>query len=154
MNINDIQMLIEQFMRITNKINDLHGYNISLVGSTSLSLGEIHLIECIGKHPEINVTEIAKILGNTRGAVSQMAKKLENKELIIKTKKGDNNKEIILILSKEGEKIFLEHERFHVSLYKDILSSIEGANKEHIEFIKNILSTIESHTNEYKKKYQ
>lgn len=154
MNINDLQTLIEQFMRVTNTINELHKHAISLNGSMPLTLGEIHLIECIGKHPETNVTEIAKILGNTRGAVSQMAKKLENKELINKTKKGDNDKEIILQLNKNGMEIFLEHEKFHASLYGDIFSSIEGATKENIEFVKSILNKIEEHTDEYKKKYQ
>lgn len=154
MDINNLQTLMEQFMRITNAINELHGHHISLNGSMTLALGEIHLIECIGKNPEKNVTEIAKILGNTRGAVSQMAKRLEGKGLINKTKKGDNNKEIMLQLSKEGRKIFLEHEKFHASLYGDIFNSIEGSSKENMEFIKNILNTIEEHTNKYKKKYQ
>lgn len=154
MDINNLQTLIEQFMRITNTINELHSHYISLNGSTPLTLGEIHLIECIGKHSETNVTEIAKILGNTRGAVSQMAKKLENKELINKTKKGNNEKEIILQLNKKGMEIFLEHEKFHASLYGDILSSVEGASKENIEFVKYILNKIEEYTDEYKKKYQ
>ena len=154
MNINDLQTLIEQFMRVTNTINELHKPAISLNGSIPLTLGEIHLIECIGKHPEINVTEIAKILGNTKGAVSQMAKKLEKKGLINKKKKGNNNKEIILELSDEGKKIFLEHEKLHDSLYKEILSSLNNQSLENIEFLKDTLNIIEKHTKNYKKEYQ
>ena len=138
-------------MRITNKINELHNCHINFNGSLQLSIGEIHLIECIGKHQDANVTEISNILGNTRGAVSQMAKKLEKKGLIIKTKKGDNNKEIILQLTKEGNEIFLEHEKFHLSLYKDILSTLDSSSEENIEFVKNIFKSIEKHINEYEK---
>ena len=87
MDIKNLQTLIEQFMRITNTINNLHSENISFNESVALTLGEIHLIECIGKHEDTNVTEISKILGNTRGAVSQMAKKLENKGLVNKKRK-------------------------------------------------------------------
>lgn len=154
MDINNLQTLIEQFMRITNTINELHSHYINLNGSMPLALGEIHLIECIGKHSETNITEIAKILGKTKGAVSQMAKKLENKGLIYKTKKEDNNKEIILQLNEKGMEILLEHDKFHASLYEDIFSSIEGSTKENIEFVKNILNKIEEHTDEYSKKYQ
>lgn len=154
MNINNLQIIIEQFMRITNTINELHNSQISFNYSSALTLGEIHLIECIGNHEEMNITEIAKILGNTRGAVSQMAKKLEAKGLINKKKKGNNNKEILLTLSKEGNEIFLEHEKFHASLYEDILSSLDGVTQENLHIIKNILNIIEKHTYEYKKKYQ
>ena len=154
MDINNLQILMEQFMRITNKINELHNCHINFNGSLQLSIGEIHLIECIGKHQGANVTEISNILGNTRGAVSQMAKKLEKKGLIVKTKKGDNNKEIILQLSKEGKKIFLEHEKLHDSLYKEILSSLNNQSLESIEFIKDTLNIIEKHTKNYKKEYQ
>ncbi|MFR1709499.1 MAG: MarR family winged helix-turn-helix transcriptional regulator [Clostridium sp.] len=151
MDINNLQILIEQFMRITNKINELHNCNINFNGSSQLSTGEIHLIECIGKHQDSNVTEISNILGNTRGAVSQMAKKLEKKGLIVKTKKGDNNKEIILQLSKEGNEIFLEHENFHLSLYEDILSTLDSSSEENIKVVKNILNSIEKYINQYAK---
>ncbi len=154
MDIKNLQTLIEQFMRITNTINNLHSENISFNESVALTLGEIHLIECIGKHEDTNVTEISKILGNTRGAVSQMAKKLEKKGLVNKKKKGNNNKEIILELSDEGEKIFLEHEKLHDSLYKEILSSLNNQSLENIEFIKDTLNIIEKHTKNYKKEYQ
>lgn len=154
MDINNLQVLIEQFMRITSTINELHSSQISFNCGVPLTLGEIHLIECIGKHEGMNVTEIAKILGNTRGAVSQMAKKLENKGLIDKKMKEDNNKEILLTLSKVGNEIFIEHEKFHDSLYGEVLSSLDGATQENIDIIKNILNTIEKHTYEYKKKYQ
>ena len=151
MDIKNLQTLIEQFIRITNTINNLHSENISFNESVALTLGEIHLIECIGKHEDTNVTEISKILGNTRGAVSQMAKKLEKKGLIVKTKKGDNNKEIILQLSKEGNEIFLEHESFHLSLYEDILSTLDSSSEENIEVVKNILNSIEKYINQYAK---
>ena len=151
MDINNLQNLIEQFMRITNKINELHTYHINFNGTLQLAIGEIHLIECIGKHQGANVTEISNILGNTRGAVSQMAKKLEKKGLIVKTKRGDNNKEIILQLSKEGDEIFLEHEKFHESLYKDILSTLDSSSDENIEFVENIFKSIEKHIDQYEK---
>lgn len=154
MDIKHLQTLIEQFMRITNTINELHSENINFDNNISLTLGEIHLIESIGKHQDTNVTEISKIIGNTKGAVSQMAKKLEKKGLINKKKKGNNNKEIILELSERGKKIFLEHENLHDSLYKEILSSLNNQPLENIEFIKDTLSVIEKHTKNYKKKYQ
>ena len=48
MDIKNLQTLIEQFIRITNTINNLHSENISFNESVELTLREIHLIECIG----------------------------------------------------------------------------------------------------------
>ncbi len=145
----NIQLLVEQFMRISNKINDMHGDAMKLSDGTALALGEIHLIECIGKHPESNVTELAEILGNTKGAVSQMAKKLEKKGLICKEKRGKNQKEIFLTLTEHGRDAFLSHEKLHEGLYEDIAKAMDSLKEEKFRELREIFDIIELHIDRY-----
>ena len=65
---------------------------------------EIHMIHGIGQHPNINVTDLAKFLGITKGAIPKMAKKLKSKELVTSFGSDKNNKEVCLRLTEEGEK--------------------------------------------------
>lgn len=74
---------------------------------------EVHYIECIGSHSESNVTKIAEVLYMTRGAISKMTKKLENKGLIESYQKPDNKKEIYFRLTKSGQEIYDIHEKLH-----------------------------------------
>ncbi|EFK05222.1 transcriptional regulator, MarR family [delta proteobacterium NaphS2] len=80
----DFQELREAFIRIVAKYRILEkrpqDYGIGEV----LHPSEIHTIEMIGKNPGINVTGLAGRLGVTKGAVSQLIKKLENKGLVSK----------------------------------------------------------------------
>lgn len=147
------QALIERFMRINININQMHSDCITIDGKNALTVGEIHLIECIGKHRESNVTEMAEILGRTKGAVSQMAVKLEKKGLCIKEKHGNNNKEIILSLTQEGQRVFEEHEKLHNDLYRDIASALDEIDEKSFNEIESILGITEKYLDEYKEKY-
>lgn len=150
---NKMQNLIEQFQRISAEINDMHKGMIHLDGLGSLPLGEIHLIECIGKHPEANVTELAAILGNTKGAVSQMAGKLIRKGLAVKTRREDNDKETILRLTETGRQVFDAHEKLHADMYREIGEALNGIDSESIEECARVMTIIEQYLGEYRKKY-
>lgn len=139
-------------MRITNQFDSMHSECISLGENASFTLSEIHLIDCIGKHKESNVTEIATILGNTKGAVSQMAKKLENKGMLVKAKKGENNKEVFLVLTPDGEQLFAAHEKLHADLYDDISQKMNQSSEENIANMREILNLVERYMREYRKK--
>lgn len=81
----------------------LHGYGYS----------EIHFIDAIGVLNAPNVTKIANHLKVTRGAVSRMAKKQIAQNLIESYSLEDNKKEIYFRLTKNGEKLFNEHQQRH-----------------------------------------
>lgn len=142
-----IDALTEQFVRINSLFESMHGECISLGGTTPLTTGEIHLIEAIGKHPDANVTDLAKVLGNTKGAVSQMAAKLEKKGLICKTRRADNDKDIILTLKEDGWFVFKEHEKLHADLYAELE---QYANE--LEQAKVLMDVVEKHLNIYKER--
>jgi DNA-binding MarR family transcriptional regulator len=85
---------------------------------------EVHLLEAIKARDGANAGEIARYLGITNGAVSQVAKKLMNKALIETYQTKDNRKEVFFRLTALGKKVCIGHQKHHkklgVSLYKYI----------------------------------
>lgn len=77
------------------------------------SLTELHVIHCIGEESMRNLTTISEYMSMTRGAVSKICSRLQNKGAIEKIKLADNQKEIFFILTAEGERLFHAHEVLH-----------------------------------------
>lgn len=108
----------------------LHGYGYS----------DVHCVVAIKELEKPNVTNISNRLSMTRGGVSKIIKRLEKENLIIRYSLEDNKKEIYFSLTKEGEKIYLEHEQRHDLWIK---RDLEFLNKYDGETIGEILSFME-----------
>lgn len=106
------ELVVSNFRKLINKYAWFNKVKMeeSLKGYKS---AEVHYIECIGKYLEPNVTKIAEVLYMTRGAISKMTKKLEQKGLIESYQKPENKKEIYFRLTKEGQDIYEIHEKLH-----------------------------------------
>jgi DNA-binding MarR family transcriptional regulator len=113
---NELQTLIDLFLKI------LHLY--SVIGKKPkdygtgdlLYIAEIHTITVVGKNKEINMTQLADMMGVTKGAISQTIRKLVNKNIIIKSN-DVNKKEINLKLSEKGLKVYKGQESLQKELF-------------------------------------
>ncbi len=74
---------------------------------------DIHLIEIIGDNYGHSVTDIARIAGVTKGAVSQKLKQLEKKGLVIKQQDPDNLSRSMVALSSKGKSAYFAHKHWH-----------------------------------------
>jgi len=105
--------IMDRFMRLVHKYNSMeklparHGKGFDLYHS------ERHMLDKVGENPGINVTEFAQIAGVTKGAVSQVIKKLENKGLVRRYKKGGNEKEVFIELTQEGKAVCEDRKRIN-----------------------------------------
>lgn len=81
-----------------------------------LHRSEIHTVQAIGQHEDINLTRLAAHMEITKGAASQMVRKLERKGLVKKEKRADNAKEVLLALTPLGWRGYHAHEAFHASM--------------------------------------
>ena len=77
---------------------------------------EIHVIMAIAEHPGIHVGGLADILGVTKGAVSEILKKLERKALVIKEIDDLNLSRYSLNLTEKGKKAHNNHMHYHAVL--------------------------------------
>ena len=74
---------------------------------------EIHMIHAIGQHPDISVTELAKYLGITKGAVPKMVKKLKSKGMVESSNGHENRKKVHLRLTVDGIKAHKGYFQYH-----------------------------------------
>jgi len=86
----------------------------------SLTPSEIHTIDAIGTEKGIIMSELADRLGVTKGAVTQLVKRLEVKNLIIRTSHPADSRSIILSLTDKGKIAYEAHKQLHLDFYQHL----------------------------------
>ncbi len=94
----------EQLLRLTNKM--LWGRKRPRDYGTGelLYMSEIEVINEVGQRPDINLTELADILGVTKATLSPIVNKLEKKGYLSKRQAPNNSKVRLLLLEAKGRK--------------------------------------------------
>jgi DNA-binding MarR family transcriptional regulator len=82
---------------------------------------EIHTVQAIGENEDVSLTQLAKHMGVTKGALSQTVAKLTRKGLVTKRLAPGNAREIRVALTDSGWTAHRNHEAFD----RRILSAIE-----------------------------
>jgi DNA-binding MarR family transcriptional regulator len=139
----ELQTLIDLFLKI------LHLY--SVIGRKPKDYGtgdllyvtEIHTITMVGKNREINMTQLADMMGVTKGAISQTIRKLVHKKLILKSN-TTNRKEFNLRLSEKGHIVYKGQEAFQKELFTFAWTLYDSASPEERELVKRLFLAISS----------
>lgn len=134
--------IIEKVVRLANKINQTNKIPRDYGSGHILYHSEIHTIEAINNHENVNASELSKILGITNGAVNQVTSKLINKGLIEQYKLNDNNKEVFYRLTELGKKANLGHSEYHKAEYENILQYLNNANEDQIKAVDSFLDRL------------
>ncbi|MGF7050066.1 DNA-binding MarR family transcriptional regulator [Paenibacillus sp. DS2015] len=139
-----VEELVEIFDRVVNKYiaNDkkpnYYGTDILLHAS------EVHTIDVIGKHEDVNITQLAKYQGVTKGAVSQMINKLCKKELVNKEASPQTENEVVLNLTLKGRVVYESHLEYHRLFYKRLSIMIEKLPADSIRIFNNMICELEA----------
>lgn len=136
------------FLRIVSKYKMLENRPQDY-GTGVLFPVEIHTIDMIGNNPGINVTELAELMGVTKGAVSQQIKKLEKKGCIRRVKRPGNQKEVILELEEMGWTAYNGHQAFHARYDDDAIADFGSMTPEQVDFLIDFLARIEANADRY-----
>jgi DNA-binding MarR family transcriptional regulator len=100
---------------------------------------EIHVIKAIAEHSCIHVGGLAEILGVTKGAVSEILKKLERKALVKKEVDELNLSRYLLSLTEKGEKAHKNHMHYHSIIDSMVENELQNATEEEVQFLSNFL---------------
>jgi DNA-binding MarR family transcriptional regulator len=87
------------------------------------------------------MTQLAEIMGVTKGAISQTIRKLVHKNLIIKTN-ITNRKEVNLVLSEKGKLVLRAQESFQKDIFTFAGSLYERARPEDRELVRRLFLAI------------
>lgn len=85
-----------------------------------LTPGEIHTIAAIGGEDGIFMSELAARLGVTKGAVTQLAGRLEQKGLIRRRSDSVDARATIIFLTAAGVLAYQAHEEMHLKFYQKL----------------------------------
>ncbi|HOE17103.1 MAG TPA: MarR family transcriptional regulator [Syntrophorhabdaceae bacterium] len=111
--------------------------------SQKLHPSEIHTLYAIGKNPNTNVTDLAKFLGITKGAVPKMIKKLKSKGLVDSFGSSANRKEVLLRLTAEGEKAYQGYLQYHEQRNAFLKKHYERLTTDEYALLKRALNALE-----------
>lgn len=143
------QELIEDFYAAANMLSQIKYKDVHFDGLPVINTSALHLLETIAAHPKSNTTEIAELIGVTKGAVSQQTKKLEAKGLIQRYNIENNDKEVFFSLTDDGSKLYEAHAVMHQELYDNLQRLTDGLSTQDIEKIHNYLRSIKSYMDIY-----
>jgi len=135
--------LFERWARIMNKMSRSESLPRNFGTGDLLFPSEIHTLCVIGTKPGIRITDLSVRLGVTKGAVSKIAKKMEEKGLIEKYQEYGNDKEIRLRLTSTGKKAYFGHEEYHKKAFGQIQNEMEKLTREQAVFLFRFLSMME-----------
>jgi DNA-binding MarR family transcriptional regulator len=103
--------IITLFIKLSNKYQALEKIPVDYGIGKDLYHSERHMLDTIGDNPTLNVSELARSIGVTKGAISQVVKKLEEKQVVKRHKQAENEKEVFVDLTELGKDIHKRHKQ-------------------------------------------
>jgi DNA-binding MarR family transcriptional regulator len=143
--ISEFEQIHDLILKVITSYNEKEKAPIELPNGSFVYKAEMHTVVAIGNLPGINVTDLAAKLSITKGAISQMAKKLLKKQFILKQKDSDNDKEIKLYLSEKGKMLCKGHNDAMNDLVAEMESRLGNIEKDKIEFLIKFLHAVYTH---------
>ncbi|MBC3886776.1 MarR family transcriptional regulator [Acetobacterium paludosum] len=134
--------IFEKIIKLLNKINQSNKIPRDYGTGHILHQSEIHTIEAIKNHANVNASELSNILGITNGAVTQITSKLKKKGLVDQYNTVSNKKEVYYRLTDKGEIANLGHDKHHKEVYKKLNQYIDSLEDDKIEIINTFLDKL------------
>ena len=144
---NELQNLIDLFLKILHLYSIIDRKPKDYGTGDLLYFTELHTISAVAVNKEINITQLADIMGVTKGAISQTIRKLVNKNLILKSN-IINRKEVNLRLSEKGLAVFKSQESSQKEIFTFAGTLYEKARPEDREMVKRLFLAISNNMEE------
>ncbi|MDD5934539.1 MAG: MarR family transcriptional regulator [Clostridiales bacterium] len=148
---NELRQFIHKIYYLAGKIHLIRNIEIPLEIGIHANSATLYALNMINLNPDLKMSELSRKIGITKGAFSQMAKKLEQKELITRSKSMENSKDIYLIVTDQGKQAAEEYIRLHDKLYQGIDTILNQYNETEqqtiTEFLNKTNQFLEVYTN-------
>jgi DNA-binding MarR family transcriptional regulator len=146
--------IADLFVRTANKYRSLERHPVRHGGRHALYHSERHMIDKIGDHPGMNITEFAETAGVTKGAVSQIVAKLERKGVVRRYKKTDNDKEVLIELTKAGKDAYLRHRAVNEETMAPLFQELKKHPDDKVEYLIEMFKWIDGFLDSSKKRME
>lgn len=113
----EIEEMLALFHELTEKVASAESTPKEFGTGMVLHRSETHTLQAIGRAGQTNVVGLARDLGITKGAISQMIGRLERKGLVSKGVAPGDRRGVTLELTKLGRRAYAAHETFHAEMH-------------------------------------
>lgn len=141
------------FREIYHTIEKLDRSNYKFGTDQELTYAEIHMIDMISRVEKCYVTQLARDCKVTKGAVSQLLLRLEEKKMIYRSLDPSNLSRKLIHLTEMGEKAFNTHTKLHDRMnhfFKDLFDDVTPQQMGFlIEFMNKFYKTVKDGKAEY-----
>ncbi len=141
--IHNAHEITRQLLDVVEQFNKYDKQSRTFGTDHELFVAEIHLIAFIGNSENCCISDIAKSMQVTKGAVSQMVKKLEKKGYLIKLVDSENKTRVLVHLTQKGRNAFEGHLRYHEELDVKIFNVLQTYNSQQRSTIYKFLSEVQ-----------
>ncbi|MCT4593834.1 MAG: MarR family transcriptional regulator [Anaeromicrobium sp.] len=145
----NVKTVVEKFMMMIEKLSSSSRKPRDYGTDVDIYRSEIHIMKVIGDYSNLHVSEIARKFRVTKGAISQILKKLERKGLVEKYLDETNNTRLLVKLTDKGRGAYEHHEEYHRKYDKDIFTYLEELDDHELEvlltFIEKVSDMAEKH---------
>ena len=131
------------FHKVMNKMKRIEQKPRHFGTQILLYPSEIHTIDLIGRNAGINITELASVQGVTKGAVSQLVRKLVKKDMVVRMKDERSDREVLLMLSPTGKIAYEAHKEFHARIDSPLMALVAQASEEQLVFVEAVFKAID-----------
>ena len=142
----DLTTLLFQLFNKVNANEHTHGqkpltFSVDNTAYT-VSLAECHVLDYIARHDKTNAISIAAASGITRGGISKITARLEQKGLVTVTAAPDNKKMLSYSLTQTGQAICSQHQQTHQQTFFALEKILQQYTAEEIACIKRFIQQI------------
>ena len=127
--------IMEKMFRAFNEMNERAKQPREYKTGQLLFQSEIHTVSAICNHHRVNATELAQILGITKGAITQVVSKLIKKGLVEKYNRPGNKKEVYFSPTEAGRLASGAHCQYHEKMHGHVMGYLDGLDEEKLEII-------------------
>ena len=135
--------LAGQIRRVTNRLIFLEKRSVFRHEGLRLHPSEIHLMQVIAEHPDLNAGEMAQKLGVSNGAVSQTLARLERKGVIKKAKDPSLKNRVSAAFTASGRQAIQRFEEEQASSVESFSTYLAGLSELEREVIGSFLSQVD-----------
>lgn len=138
-----IQNFITARERTVQKREDLAFKTLGELDKTQRrwTLTQLHILSLINKNNNLmNNASLAAKLNISKPAVTKAINILKNHDLILTTKKSNNNKELYYTLTDDGQKLANVHDQLHEKVKEQYIELFQAFSEEELDVVIRFLN--------------
>jgi len=142
---------MESFIRLVTIYNAMEKHPLSFGTHYKFYHSERHMLDIVGNNRKMNISEFARHSGVTKGAVSQIVSKLENKGALRRYNEKGNDKEVFIELTGTGKEIYEHHRKTNDRTVEELERWLRNYSDDTVESLLDIFKWLEGYLDEGRK---